>query len=92
MLQVCSEEERKKFRSEEAKRKNLTSLRRGEGTGYFLSRRSQVRVLPATQVAVAQLVEQRKTPEPLIPAARICAVVKAGIPSETESGRINAAR
>jgi hypothetical protein len=60
--------------------------------GYFISRRSQVRVLAAMRVAVAQMVEQRNTPGPLIPAARNCAVVKAGVPSETESGRVDAAR
>jgi hypothetical protein len=49
--------------------------------------RSQVRVLPVAKAAA----QWQSNLEPIIPAARNCAVVKAGVSSETESGRVYAA-
>ena len=46
--------------------------------------RLRVRIPSAAKAAVAQLAEQWQTLGPFVPAARMCAVAKAGVPSETE--------
>lgn len=74
--------------------KNLKSLRRGEGAGYFdkpITTRLRVRIPPTTQVVVAQWTERWIGPGPPIPAARNCAVVKAGASSATERAFLRSA-
>ena len=74
--------------------KNLKSLRRGEGAGYFdkpITTRLRVRIPPTTQVVVAQWTERWIGPGPPIPAAKNCAVVKAGASSATERAFLRSA-
>ena len=71
--------------------RGLESLRRGEGAGYF-DKPADVGSSPTSgESGCSSVAEQRKTPVPVIPAAKSCAVAKAGVPSETGSGRKNAA-
>jgi hypothetical protein len=90
-LLVCRKREAKTRGSKEV-RETIPSLRRGAGTRYIAKPTVVGSIPTGGESCRSSVVEQWKMLVPFIPAARDGAVVKAGDPSETESGRIDAAR